>query len=116
MKKFILFAAIVISFTPMAFAIDKSDLNVDFFNRFNDEYLYNYVNEAIDNNHDAKQATIRVEEYRQRVKMQFANELPTFGVSASYLGVHVPEFNPSYEVKKTLLFCRLSQTMKPISY
>lgn len=100
MKKFILFAAIVISFTPMAFAIDKSDLNVDFFNRFNDEYLYNYVNDAIDNNHDAKQATIRVEEYRQRVKMQFANELPTFGVSASYLGVHVPEFNPSYEVKK----------------
>lgn len=82
------------------FAVDRKDLNVEFFNRFNDEYLYQYVNEAIDNNHNAKQATIRVEEYRQGVKLQFANELPSFSVSANYLGIHSPKFNPNLRVSK----------------
>ena len=79
----------------MSFAVDRNDLNVEFFNRFNDIYLYQYVNEAIENNHTAKQATIRVEEYRQNVKSQFANELPSFSVSADYLGLHIPEINPA---------------------
>ena len=79
----------------MSFAVDRNDLNAEFFNRFNDVYLYQYVNEAIENNHTAKQATIRVEEYRQNVKSQFANELPSFSVSADYLGLHIPEINPA---------------------
>jgi len=82
------------------FAVDRNDLNVEFFNRFNDDYLFQYVNEAIDNNHSAKQATIRVEEYRQGVKLQFANELPSFSVSANYLGIHSPKFNPNLSVSK----------------
>ncbi len=82
------------------FAVDRNDLNVEFFNRFNDGYLYQYVNEAIDNNHNVKQATIRVEEYRQSVKSQFANELPSFSVSANYLGIHSPKFNPNLSVSK----------------
>ena len=86
-------------FTP-CFAVDRNDLNVEFFSRFNDDYLPQYVNEAIDNNHSAKQATIRVEEYRQSVKSQFANELPSFSVSASYLGIHSPKFNPNLSVSK----------------
>ena len=82
------------------FAVDRNDLNVEFFNRFNDDFLSQYVNEAIDNNHSAKQATIRVEEYRQGVKLQFANELPSFSVSANYLGIHSPKFNPNLSVSK----------------
>ena len=82
------------------FAVDRNDLNVEFFNRFNDDYLFQYVNEAIDNNHNAKQATIRVEEYRQGVKSQFANELPSFSVAANYLGIHSPKFNPNLSVSK----------------
>jgi len=82
------------------FAVDRKDLNIEFFNRFNDDYLFQYVNEAIDNNHSAKQATIRVEEYRQGVKSQFANELPSFSVSANYLGIHSPKFNPNLSVSK----------------
>ena len=85
---------------PMSFAVDKKDLNIEFFNRFNDIYLYNYVNEALENNHSARQATIRVEEYRQNVKSQFANELPSFSVSADYLGIHSPKFNPNLSVSK----------------
>lgn len=86
-------------FNP-CFAVDRKDLNVEFFSRFNDDYLFQYVNEAIDNNHNAKQATIRVEEYRQGVKSQFANELPSFSVAASYLGIHSPKFNPNLSVSK----------------
>ena len=82
------------------FAVDRNDLNVEFFNRFNDDYLIRYANEAIDNNHNTKQATIRVEEYRQSVKSQFANELPSFSVSANYLGIHSPKFNPNLSVSK----------------
>lgn len=93
----IVFTNLIIS---PCFAVDRKDLNVEFFNRFNDNYLYQYVNEAIDNNHSAKQATIRVEEYRQAVKMQFANELPSFSVSANYLGIHSPKFNPNLRVSK----------------
>ena len=86
-------------FTP-CFAVDRNDLNVEFFTRFNDDYLLQYVNEAIDNNHNAKQATIMVEEYRQNVKSQFANELPSFSVAANYLGIHSPKFNPNLSVSK----------------
>jgi len=82
---------------PSCFAVDRNDLNVEFFNRFNDDYLFQYVNEAIENNHSAKQATIRVEEYRQNVKSQFANELPSLSVAANYLGMHFPEINPAVE-------------------
>ena len=78
------------------FAVDRNDLNAEFFTRFNDDYLFQYINEAIDNNHSAKQATIRVEEYRQGVKSQFANELPSLSVAANYLGLHVPEITPAF--------------------
>ena len=80
-KKAILIITVLLV-APFAFAVDRNDLNVKFFNRFNDDYLFQYVNEAIENNHSAKQATIRVEKYRQNVKSQFANELPSFSVSA----------------------------------
>lgn len=82
-----------------AFAIDRSELNPEFFNRFNDECLYYYINEAIENNHNAKQATYRVEQYRQQVKYSFSKELPSFSVAANYLGVHVPLLD-NFELKK----------------
>ena len=100
MYKRVVLAVLIIFLAPVCFAVDRSDLNVEFFNRFNDDYLFQYVNEAIDNNHNAKQATIRVEEYRQGVKSQFANELPSFSVAANYLGIHSPKFNPNLSVSK----------------
>ena len=96
MYKKVFLTILIILFAPVCFAVDRKDLNVDFFNRFNDDYLFEYVNEAISNNHNTKQATIRVEEYRQNVKSQFANELPSFGVAANYLGMHVPEISPAF--------------------
>lgn len=82
-----------------AFAIDREELNIDFFNNFNDCYLPNYINEAIDNNHNAKQTTAKVEQYRQQVKSSFGKELPTLSVGANYLGVKVPDID-NFQLKK----------------
>lgn len=93
-KKYIL-VIFLLFFAQTTFAVDVNNLNLEFFSRFNDVYLQKYINEAIENNHSAKQATARVEEYRQGVKSQFANELPTFSVSANYLGLNFPDINPA---------------------
>lgn len=81
------------------FAIDKNELNTEFFSRFNDECLYYYINEAVENNHDAKQASFRVEQYRQQVKYSFSKELPSFNVAANYLGIKVPQLD-NFQLKK----------------
>lgn len=99
-KRSILAVIFILFFTPVAFAVDKNELNLEFFDKFNDKYLSQYINEALENNHSAKQATARVEEYRQNVKSQFANELPSFSVAGNYLGINIPKFNPNLEVQK----------------
>ncbi|MBR1943073.1 TolC family protein [bacterium] len=97
-KKAVFIVALIL-FAPTAFAIDKNELNTEFFNKFNDKYLVQYINEAIENNHNAKQATARVEEYRQQVKTSLSKELPYFGVSADYLGVNFPKVD-NFSVSK----------------
>lgn len=88
-KKLLLVFAIL--FLPAGvFAVEKSDINIGFFDRFNDVCLSYYINQAFVNNHDAKQAAARVEQYRQQAKYSLGNELPSFSVGANYLGVHVP--------------------------
>lgn len=81
------------------FAIDRNELNPEFFAKFNDEYLSHYIDEAIEYNHDAKQAAYRVEQYRQQVKYSFSKELPSFNVAANYLGVKVPQLD-NFVLKK----------------
>lgn len=90
MRKKIILTVFLLFISQTVFAFDRSELNPEFFAGFNDEYLYNYINEAIENNHSAKQATYRVEQYRQQVKYSFSKELSSFSVAANYLGVHVP--------------------------
>lgn len=51
-------------------------VNMDFWNNFNDENLSAYIDKAIKNNYDLKNATLAVEEYYQNTRIQFANELP----------------------------------------
>ena len=88
-KKAILILSLIM-LSPCVFAVDRKELNVDFFNKFNDPYLYQYINEALENNHSAKQATQRVEQYRQGVKASLGKELPSLSVGANYLGTHTP--------------------------
>ena len=76
-----------------AFAIDRAELDIEFFDNFNDVYLSQYINEALGNNHDAKQATAKVEQYRQQTKASLGKELPSLSVGANYLGIKVPDID-----------------------
>ena len=53
------------------------DVNLDWWNNYDDELLSGYIVKAINENQDLKIATLRVEESRQNVKMQFSKELPS---------------------------------------
>lgn len=53
------------------------DVNLNWWKNYNDEYLEGYIVKALDNNYDLKIATLKVEEARQNVKLQFSKELPS---------------------------------------
>lgn len=53
------------------------DVNLDWWKNYNDEILEGYIVNAVDNNQDLKIATLKVEEARQNVKVQFSRELPS---------------------------------------
>lgn len=97
-KKLILMLTLFI-FCQNVFAVERSELNLDFFNRFNDDCLNYYINSALENNHDLKKAGQVVEQYRQQAKYSLGNELPSFSVSANYLGVKVPQLD-NFSLKK----------------
>ena len=59
------------------------DVNLDWWKNYNDEYLEGYIVKAINQNQDLKIATLKVEEARQNVKLQFSKELPTASIGAS---------------------------------
>ncbi|MFA7658255.1 MAG: TolC family protein [Candidatus Gastranaerophilaceae bacterium] len=61
------------------------DVNLDWWKNYNDEYLEGYIVKAVNNNQDLRIATLKVEEARQNVKLQFSKELPTASVGVSPL-------------------------------
>uniref|UniRef100_UPI0040284F49 efflux transporter outer membrane subunit n=1 Tax=Candidatus Scatousia sp. TaxID=3085663 RepID=UPI0040284F49 len=65
-------------------------INMDFWNNFNDENLNAYIDKAVKNNYDLKNATLAVEEYYQNTRIQFANELPQVGAGFSPNYVKMP--------------------------
>src|SRR5574344_377882 len=66
-----------------------NNVNMDWWKNFDDAILSGYINKAIEQNHDMQAATIKVEEARQAVKIQFANELPSLSI-----GVSPAEYKP----------------------
>lgn len=92
-KKSILILSMLLIAQTAFGAVCKKDLNTDFFNRFNDNYLNFYIDQALENNHELKKAGQVVEQYRQQAKYSFGNELPSFSVSANYLGIKVPRLD-----------------------
>lgn len=93
MIKKLLLAFILLMFAQSCFAVDIKELNIDFFKTFNDENLNCYIQQALNNNHDLKKAGHVVEQYRQQTKYSLGKELPSFSVSANYLGIKVPELD-----------------------
>ena len=90
LKRFIFIAVFMMS-AGYAGAVNVNELNPEFFTGFNDDCLVYYINQAIENNHNAKQATYQVEQYRQQAKYSLGKELPSFSVSADYLGINTPK-------------------------
>lgn len=82
-----------LSYAQVCFAVNIQELNIEFFNRFNDENLNYYIQQTLENNHDLKKAEHIVEQYRQHTKYSLGKELPSFSVSANYLGIKVPKLD-----------------------
>ncbi len=76
--------------------LNASAYNLEFFSRFNDKYLDEYIKEALLNNHDLRSADRVVEQYRYEIQSAFSKEFPNLSVSSNYLGVHLP--NSDYNV------------------
>ena len=51
-------------------------INTEFWKNFGDDYLNCYISRALENNHDLKKAGLKVEEYRQKVRVSLGKELP----------------------------------------
>lgn len=66
-------------------------VNLQWWKDFNDPILYQYISRAVEKNHNARLASWRVEEYRQSVKVAFANQLPSLSFGSNYIGAHWPE-------------------------
>lgn len=60
-----------------------NDVNLDWWKSYNDEYLEGYIVKALDNNYDLKIATLKIEEAKQQVKLQFSKELPTASIGGA---------------------------------
>lgn len=67
------------------------NVNLDWWKNYNDELLEGYIVKAVNNNHDLKIATLKVEEARQNVKLQFSKELPNASVGVAPLLFKAPE-------------------------
>lgn len=68
-----------------------TDVNLDWWKNYNDELLEGYIIKAINQNNDLKVATLRVEEARQNVKLQFSKELPNVSIGVSDFQAKMPD-------------------------
>ena len=59
--------------------ISKDYINLEFWQKFNDETLIDNLMRVYENNNDLKAAVVKVNEAQRIVKMSFANELPHIG-------------------------------------
>ncbi len=99
MKSFIFIVFIILNFLPCVFA-KPVYINTDFFKKFNDEYLIEYIYRTIQNNHQIKEANSRVERFRYEVKKAVADEFPELSVNANYLGTHFPPDDENIFIKR----------------
>ena len=87
--------------------------NLDFFSKFNDKYLENYIQMALLYNHKLKQAQKTLEQYRFEVKKTFSKELPQASVGSNYLGTHFPRNDKNFFVKNNSYILPLAARYEP---
>lgn len=86
----IILAVLILCFSQTVYAKPQEDtdyrlkyVNLDWWNKYNDENLINHMMTAYNNNQDLKVASIKSKQADQAVKEAFARELPYLGFSGS---------------------------------
>lgn len=67
------------------------DINLCWFENFNDKNLMNYINEAMENNKDVKIARKNILKIRQEKNLKISEEFPNISVGTSYVLLKVPK-------------------------
>ena len=62
-RKIISVFVLMVVFSQSALAYDYANLNLEFFNKFNDDNLNYYINSALENNHELKKTEYVIEQY-----------------------------------------------------
>ena len=65
-------------------------INLAWWESFDDEILKGYILKALEQNQDLKIATLKVEEFNQLTKMQFAKELPSVSMAPGLGSLKMP--------------------------
>lgn len=68
-----------------------NDVNLQWWKNYNDDLLEGYIIKAINSNYDLKVATLKVEEARQNIKLQFSKELPSASIGFAPATIKMPE-------------------------
>ncbi len=108
MKKILVFLFLLL--TP---ANAYYSVNTDFFSRFNDCYLDEYIKKALYNNHSLKEANYRVEQNRQEIRRVFSKELPSLSVASNYLGTHFPKGDANFFIRDNSFILPFSVAYEP---
>jgi len=65
-------------------------INIDWWKRFNDELLVEYLIAAVNNNYSLKSAGAKIKELQQDKNVETSKLFPSLSVGANYLGVKIP--------------------------
>lgn len=96
-KIFIIFFMLFLDLNAFGYT---PEINIDFFKKFNDSCFESYIQEALENNHELKQANKRVKQYRYEISNQFAKQLPELATGSNYVGASVPGGDTNILIKR----------------
>ena len=114
MKKFFILTILITLIILPAYSKNKEEtktnlqdektleyLNLDWWRKFNDDYLTDNLITVYKNNYDLKNADLKINENEKLVKMQFASELPFLGFSGDInrdLRTSMQQFGPAMQI------------------
>lgn len=88
-------------------------VNTDFFSKFNDSNLEYYIQKALLNNHELKQANHKVAQYRSEIQSVFSKEFPSLSVASNYLGSHFPRGDRNFLINSNSFILPFKVSYEP---
>ncbi len=103
-KATIFFTLTAFQFTSFAIAASKTvisgisdyrfdNINIEWWDNFNDPYLKDYINRTVKNNRDLRIASLKSQQAYQNIKSTMANELPGISLMPGYARIRTPGFD-----------------------